>query len=83
MAGADLDAQCRAILDWMERKRRSNDHQAVLLSEARDELGSAFCDKAFETLIRQGVIHAVFPESRPGDSGRQFWDFAHLTADVA
>ena len=60
------------ILDAMKAKGRP-----VLFSE----LGLEFGDAAFDGLCRDGVIEAVFPEAKPGDSGRQFWDFAHWTAE--
>jgi hypothetical protein len=58
------------ILGWMLAKDKP-----VLVSDLQAGLGGCFDDGAFEGLIRDGVIEAVFPEAKPGDSGRQFWDF--------
>jgi hypothetical protein len=63
------------ILRWMGAKNRP-----ILFSEAERELGIDFADEAFDGLIRHRVITAVFPEAKPGDSGRQFWDFANWVA---
>jgi hypothetical protein len=49
-------------------------------NSAERELGIDFADEAFDGLIRHRVITAVFPEAKPGDSGRQFWDFANWVA---
>lgn len=43
-----------------------------LASELREAVGEGF-DAAFDALIRRGELIAVFPEAKPGDSGRQFW----------
>ena len=43
-----------------------------LASELREAVGDGF-DEAFDRLIRSGDLVAVYPEAKPGDSGRQFW----------
>jgi hypothetical protein len=63
------------ILEWLAKRPRP-----VLFSEAENELGLCFVDEAFRGLIRDGVIAAVFPDSRPGDSGLQYWDFSNRAA---
>ena len=77
---SELLRRRQRILDWMRVKREAKGHQPVLFSEVQAELGLDFGDEAFDGLIRDGVIEAVFPEAKPGDSGRQFWDFAHVAA---
>lgn len=72
---ADLSARRNDILEWMAAQRRP-----VLASEMEAALNISTWGDAFEGLRRDGVIRAVFPEAMPGDSGRQFWDFAHMTA---
>lgn len=32
---------------------------------------------ALMTLVRDGLVEAVFPEAKRGDSGRQFWQLTH------
>ena len=73
-----------AILDWMDRQRKPDDlaPPPVLLSDMQRELGDDFYMAAFEGLRNDGVIRAEFPEAKEGDSGRQFWNFAHLTAEA-
>ena len=72
----------RRILDWMDSQRKPEDlaPPPVLLSDMQRELGDRFDTEAFEGLRKDGVIHAEFPEAKAGDSGRQFWNFANLTA---
>ncbi len=52
----------------------------VLFSELTEKLGIRAGDEAFEGLRRDGIIRAEFPEAKPGDSGRQYWTLAHVTA---
>jgi hypothetical protein len=63
----------QSILDWMRQERRP-----VLYSEIEAKLGLAPALEIHE-LSRLGFIKATFPESKPGDSGRQFW----VTSDDA
>lgn len=65
-------ARRERILTWIESA-----NGPVLFSDMERELGIQFGDEAFEGLRRDGVIAAVFPEAKPGDSGRQFWDFKY------
>ena len=46
--------------------------QPMLASELRAAIGDGF-DEAFDRLVHSGALVPVYPESRPGDSGRQFW----------
>lgn len=75
--------RCDVILSWMKAKRAAKGNRPVLWSEAMYELGLPQFDADWQGLINEGVIEAVFPEARPGDSGRQFWDFAHWAAEAA
>jgi hypothetical protein len=74
-----LHEERRRILEWMDSRRPKGGACPVLLSDMRRELGDEFSDEAFEALRRDGVICADFPEAKSGDSGRQFWNFAHWT----
>ena len=67
------------ILNWMESVRPPGGDRPVLFSELQEALGIQHGDEAFEGLRRDGVIRAEFPEARRGDSGLQFWNFAHWT----
>lgn len=70
------------ILNWMSNQRQPSDLSPppVLLSDMKRDLSGAFDAEAFEGLRRDGVIRAEFPEAKRGDGGRQFWNFAHMTA---
>jgi hypothetical protein len=74
-------AQGERILQWMDDKRPRGGECPVLLSDMKRELGPRFSQEAFDNLVRKGVIVPEFPEAKPGDSGRQFWNFAHWTAE--
>ncbi|MGF7151289.1 hypothetical protein FHS96_004952 [Sphingomonas zeicaulis] len=57
------------MFDWIRRQRRP-----VLASELADEFGYGSANDAIVELQRRGRIRATFPEAKPGDSGRQFWE---------
>jgi hypothetical protein len=64
MTGAE-----QRIYEWMQEQARP-----VLYSELREELGIRTFDPAHESLRKQGLIEAVYPERIEGKcSGRQFW----------
>jgi hypothetical protein len=75
----DLSARREAILQQMLNEDGSV--RDVLFSDLRRALGIQAGDEAFEGLRRDGVICAYFPEAKPGDSGRQFWGFANVSAE--
>lgn len=57
------------IVAWITAQARP-----VLWSEITEAFGRwAPTHEAFERLQRAGSVGAVFPESKPGDSGRQHW----------
>ena len=72
----DLNTRREAILQRMLNEDGSV--RDVLFSDLRRDLGIEAGDEAFEVLRRDGVICAIFPEAKPGDSGRQFWSFANV-----
>lgn len=72
--------QRERILEWMAGKMPDGGECPVLLSDMQREMGPRFNQDAFDGLVRDGVIRAEFPEAKRGDSGRQFWNFAHWTA---
>lgn len=69
--------QRERILEWMAGKIGDSINRPVLLSDMQREMGQRFNHDAFDGLVRDGVICAEFPEAKRGDSGRQFWNFAH------
>lgn len=50
----------------------------MLASELRAAIGDGF-DEAFDHLVHTGDLVAVYPERKPGDSGRQFWTVRGFT----
>lgn len=56
------------ILVWIRQRDR-----AVLFSEVEEAFGPR-ARSTFDLIIRNGHVRAVFPEAKPGDSGRQFWE---------
>lgn len=69
--------QRERILEWMNGKRPVGGSRPVLLSEMQRELKQHFSPDAFDGLVRDGVICSEFPDAKPGDSGLQYWNFAH------
>jgi hypothetical protein len=75
MVDKDLGAGAarQRIAEWMTAQGRP-----VLFSELQLALGEV--GDAFEDMRRNGMIVAIFPEAKAGDSGGQFWDFKDKVA---
>jgi hypothetical protein len=76
-----LATQQERILTWLAAKQFYQGNRApILLSELEAAMGTSFSRDAFEELVRAETLRCETPEARPGDSGRQFWNFAHWAA---
>jgi hypothetical protein len=75
-----LHVERERILTWIAAKHYyQSSTDPILRSELEEGLRDAFNSDAFEGLVRDGVLTTEWPEAKPGDSGRQFWNFAHWT----
>jgi hypothetical protein len=64
----------RVIIGWEMRDCRPKLRSEIVAIVGEERMA------IFDEMIRDGLIKACFPETRPGDSGRQFWAWAHFTA---
>ena len=89
---ADLIERIDAALadkgEWPAEIRRSDTRTIIsflmrdcgphLLSELEAQADRPIYGE-FQDMVRDGLIEACFPEAAPGNSGRQFWRWAHVT----